>query len=101
MQNTVSIQGSFAKETYHFKEPSIRSHPIRDLNTGHLSMYTQIHSDHSYYFDFDNIDYSDYFDQVICVCTHVCIDMCETCSPKRGHFSAILAGFSYNIIECI
>ena len=42
-------------------------------------MYTQIHSDYSYYFDFDNIDYSDYFDQVICVCTHVCIDMCETC----------------------
>jgi len=40
-------------------------------------MYTQIHSDYSYYFIFDNIDFFDYFDQVICVCTHTCIDMCE------------------------
>ena len=26
------LQGSFAKETYNFKEPTNRSHPIVDLN---------------------------------------------------------------------
>jgi len=35
------LQGSFAKETYNFKEPTNRSHPIRDI-------YSYIHSSHTY-----------------------------------------------------
>jgi len=43
LQDIMSLQGTFAKETYNFKEPSTRSHPIGlvlILFDNHIHTYT-------------------------------------------------------------
>ena len=93
------LQGSFARETYNFKEPTHRSHPIYIYHTHILHMHTSIHKHARTCLDiicfalnrfFVSRSGTLFFQRPFpCVCVCVCVCVC-TCLRAHARLPATL-----------